>query len=952
MGDGWGFRLLGPLEVRHGDVLVPVPATKQRVLLAVLALAANEPVTVDRLITCLWGDRPPPSSRNTLQNYVLRLRRTLTVDDEPCPLVTTAAGYHLEADADAIDVHRFRTLLGSARSEVTAGEPESASELLDEALRLWHGDPLSDIPSEVLHREVVPGLVEQRMSAQEQRIDLALRLGRHRELVPDLIALTTEHPLRERMRAQLMLALYRCGRSAEALDVYRQASTVLAEELGIDPGTELQRVYQAVLTNDPDLTITDPVPGVAGLHPVVPRQLPAPIGFFVGRTQELRHLDSQLAAASNSALMVISAIGGTAGIGKTTLAVHWGHHNADRFPDGQLYVNLRGFDPSGAPVPSAAAVRGFLTALGVPAQQIPADSDERVMLYRSQLADRRMLVVLDNARDAEQVRPLLPGVPGCVVLVTSRNQLAGLVAIEGAVPLTLDLLTRDDAHDLLIRRLGVDCVEREQSVVDELIELCARLPLAVNIAAAHAALHPTRPLAALVDELRDAHRRLDTLSTGEAAADVRAVFSWSYRRLTPEAARVFRLLGVHPGSDIGLAAAASLTALDPGLTRRLLDELTRAHLVTERASGRYTFHDLLRAYAADQSHICDTESERQAALRRLCDFYTHTAYTADRILYSHRPPIQLAPPVPGARPEPLADVPSALAWLEAEHANLLAAQHTAAGHAWHLTVWQLAWTLYSFQVRRGRDHDRLAVWQAALEAAAHLPDPAPRILAHRLLGFVYSTLRCHEEGIGHLYQALALAEEHHDTHQQAHTHRGLASSWALRGDNRKAVDHATRNLDLVRTLNEPEWEAGALGTMGWYLAQFGDYDTARAHCHAALALHRQHRNLDGEAENLSSLGYIDHHTGRHRQAVDHYQQALIVYRCLGDISEVAGELDTLGHPYVALGEYERARTVWREALELYRQQGRDQDADRVRRQLDTLNHPDDQQLSGPRCGPV
>ena len=682
MGESWRFRLAGPLEVRRDGSPVPIDAAKQRVLIAVLALAAGEPVTVERLIACLWDDQPPLSARNTLQNYVLRLRRTLQVDG-PNLLVSSAAGYRLDTDPDTVDLLRFRSLARSARSDLAVGATESAAALLDEALGLWRGEPLMDVPSDVLRREVVPGLVEQRLNALEQRIGIDLDLGRHEERITELVALTTEFPLRERMWAHLMLALYRSGRTAEALDAYRQAGRTLAEELGIDPGPELRNLHQAMLTKDPLLTIADPTPEPvrrpSAAARIVPRQLPPPNTQFVGRAEEVRRLSAQFETGTGSPVTVISAISGTAGIGKTALALHWGHAHADRFPDGQLYVNLRGFDPADAPLPPLAAMRGFLAALG--ARNIPAGRDEQIALYRTHLAGRRMLVVLDNARDAEQVRPLLPGAPGCAVLVTSRDQLAGLVALDGAVPLTLDLLTHDEARDLLIRRLGRDRVEREPADVDELIDRCARLPLALNIAAAHAALHPNRPLAAFVDELRDSRRRLDALTTGEAAADVRGVFSWSYHTLSPAAARVFRLLGVHPGQDSSLLAAASLAGHDPDTTRRTLDELTCAHLIIEHSPGRYALHDLLRAYAAEQASVHDDDTERRAALQRLVDFYTHTACAAEVVLTPYRQRIELDAAASGVQPQPIPDSPAALAWLDAENANLLAAQRTAVAHA-------------------------------------------------------------------------------------------------------------------------------------------------------------------------------------------------------------------------------------------------------------------------------
>ena len=927
--------------MRHDGVPVPIAAAKQRILIAVLALAAGEPVPVERLISCLWDEQPPLTARNTLQNYVLRLRRTLAIDAEPAPLVSSAAGYRLDVDPDAVDVHRFRSLVRSARSTMAAGEPESAAALLDEALRLWHGEPLTDVPSEVLHREVLPGLVEQRLAALEQRIDLDLDHGRHEERITELVALSTEYPLRERIWAQLCLALYRSGRTAEALDSYRQATTILVEELGIDPGPELQRLHQAVLTNDPALTITAPAPELTRQRPatprVVPRQLPAPSAHFAGRAREVRHLSDQLATASESPLMVISAIGGTAGIGKTALAVHWGHRNAERFPDGQLYVNLRGFDPTGTPVPPMTALRRFLIALGLPARDVPADPDEQIALYRTQLAGRRMLLVLDNARDAEQVRPLLPGAPGCLVLVTSRDQLPGLVALDGAVPLTLDLLTQDEARDLLARRLGQDRLAREQAVVDELIERCARLPLALNVAAAHATLHPDRPLAEFVAELRDTHRRLDALSTGEATSDVRVVFSWSYRTLTPETARVFRLFGLHPGPDISLPATAALTGLDPGPARRAVDELTRAHLIIEHSPGRYTQHDLLRAYAADQATAEDTDADRQAALRRLTDFYLHTAVNTEQLLNPRAVPVQLDPPAPGVHPHPMSDQRAALAWLDAEYPNLLAAQQAAVTRAWHPLVWQLASSMTTTQVRRGHRHDNVTVWRAGLDASAHLPDPSTRMLALRRLGMALADLGRHDEGIAHLHQALALAEEHQDLDQQANTHRMLARSWEHHQDHRQALEHATRAFHLSSGLGQPAWEARALNQMGWHLAQLGEFDTARVHCEAALAIQRRHRDPGEEATTLDSLGYIAHHSGRHRQAVEYFQEALAQFADVGHILHTAETFENLGHPHAALGEDEQARAVWRKALDLYRRQGREQAADRVQRQLGALD---------------
>ncbi|MFC0547906.1 AfsR/SARP family transcriptional regulator [Kutzneria chonburiensis] len=902
MGEGWRFRLLGPLEVRHDGTVLPIAAAKQRVLIAVLALAGGEPVPAERLIECLWGDEPPITARNTLKNYVLRLRRTFQVDSGL--LATSAAGYRLDIDRDAVDVHRFQDAIKTAKHDEAS---------LDEALALWQGQPLADVPSDVLHREVVPGLMALRLAAREHRVDLDLNRGRHRELVDELLVLATENPLREGIWARLMLALYRSGRPAEALDAYRRAGEVLAEELGVDPGPELKKLHQAVLTRDPALTIT-------GKRATVPRQLPAATAHFVGRNAELAGLSARLPATP---LMVISAIAGTAGVGKTTLAVHWGHQHADRFPDGQLYVNLRGF--GGTPVQPATAVRGFLTALGQ--ANVPTEPDDQFALYRSLLAERRMLVVLDNARDADQVRPLLPGTAGCVVLVTSRDQLAGLVALDGAVPLTLDLFTHDEARDMLVRRLG-DRVEHEQAAVDELIEACARLPIALNIVAAQAVLNPTRPLAALAEELRDARRRLDVLGS---VADVRTVFSWSYQALSAEAARVFRLLGLHPGPDIGRDAAADLAALDLDRTDAALAELTRAHLVTEHA-GRHTMHDLLRSYAADQAR----DDDRPAALRRVVDYYLHTAHAADRAMDPHRRLAQFDPPGPDTHPTPIPDAAAAMTWFDAEDLNLVAAQQLAVDHGWHGAVWQLAWEVSGYHLRRGRRHDRVAMWRAAADAAEQLGDPIVRLRVLRLLGRAYADVGRHEEAREQLELALAVAEQAHDLEQQAHTHVTLAIAGERHADYRWSLTHALQACQLFEQIDRPVWKADALNLAGWMSAKLGEYDATYDYCGESLTIYRDRGDTEAEATVLDSLALAYRLDGRHRESVDHYQQALVLFRRHGVTNEIAQALDNMAQAHLALGEREQARAAWQEALEVYRRQDDVQNADLIQERLDAL----------------
>jgi DNA-binding SARP family transcriptional activator/tetratricopeptide (TPR) repeat protein len=924
----------------RGDAEVSLGSPQQRAVLAMLLVHAGAQVTPEDLVDGVWGEKAPETASHVIRVYIHRLRQALGREG-PGRIDSVGGGYALDLDAHSCDLTRFTRLLDHARQARSVGDPAGAADLYTEALRLWTGPALAGVPGPYAsaqgHR-----LNELRLSAQEEHLTTVVDLGHYDHAATELSTLTQAHPLRERLRELHMLALYGAGRQAEALTAFNNTRLLLREELGVDPGPGLRTMHERILAMDPALL--DPAPrsaappaATAAAGPVapIPAQLPADVPHFTGRT---RHLETLTALAGQAeTTVVVSAIGGTAGIGKTALAIHWAHQHAAQFPDGALYVNLRGFDPAASPLPPDTALRGFLDALGTPATRIPTGPEAQQGLYRSLLTGKRMLIVLDNARDTDQVKPLLPGTPGCLVLITSRNQLTTLIALNGAHTLTLDLLTPEEAHHLLTHRLGTPRIEAEPDATQELIELCARLPLALNITAARAALQPKRPLAAFVDELRDAHRQLDALSIGEATANVRAVFSWSYRTLAPAAARVFRLLGVHPAPDISLRAAAGLSGFDPDTTRHALDELARAHLIIEHSPGRYTLHDLLRAYAAEQAAAHEDDAERQAALRRVVDFYAHTAYAAELVLAPLRDSIPLDPPIPGMHPQLMPDASAALAWFDAENPNLLAAQQAAVGNAWHRIVWQLAWSLSTVQIRRGHRHDQVAVWQAALDAATHLPEPGARILAHRRLGIALADLGRHKEAIGHGRQALDLAEEHHGLGEQAAAHHMLAWIWEQRGDRQAlehALEHAEHTLDLRRALGEPAREAQALNETGWFLAQLGDFDTARTHCEAALAIQRRIRDPAGEADTLDSLGYIADHSGHHQQAIDYYQLALAVYAELGHLFQTADTLDNLGHAYAALAENEQAETVWRKALELYRQQGRDQAADRVRIQLD------------------
>ncbi|WP_405671983.1 ATP-binding protein [Streptomyces sp. NBC_01530] len=663
----------------------------------------------------------------------------------------------------------------------------------------------------------------------------------------------------------------------------------------------------------------------------VPRQLPAPPAPFVGRHHELDRLDTTVQSGSGAAnTVVISAIAGAGGVGKSWLALHWAHRNADRFPDGQLFVDLRGFSPDSDPMDPAVAVRGFLDALGVEPDRIPVAPHAQAALFRSLVADKRMLLMLDNAVDAAQVTPLLPGGDTCTVAVTSRNRLSGLITGHGAHHLSVDTLTDTEARGLFVARLGRARIEAEPAAVDELVGLCGGFPLALSIIAGRAHTHPHLSLADLADELRDG--ALDVLDDADPAASLPAVLSLSHHALTDEEAEVFGLLAIAPGPDIGLAAAGSLTGRGRSRTRAVLRRLEQASLIGQDAAGRYRMHDLIRRYAATAHDLA--HGTREAALRRVLDFYTHTAFTAANLLDSHRDPIELSPPAPDCRPQALPDIPAAMDWFDTEHNNLLAAQRTAVAHASHRTAWQLAWTLNDFHYRRGHRHDQLAVWQIAVDSAGQLPDPGARIIAHRLLGRAHVVLGHHQEAINALNQALALSEQQNDRALQANAHYTLASIWP---DGRRALEHARRALDLYRGLDQPIGEANALNAVGWYAARLGHHDTAREHCQAALALFQHHQDVSGQAQTLDSLGYIDHHSGHHQDAVQHYRHAISLYRDLDNTYEAADTLDRLGHSHAALGQHDLTREVWREARDLYRQQGRDQEAEQVEQQLDELD---------------
>jgi DNA-binding SARP family transcriptional activator/tetratricopeptide (TPR) repeat protein len=914
------FCLLGPLLVRRGGVTLPVAPGKQRAVLAALLLSTDRVVSFDELTEVLWGDAPPPSARVSVQNHVMRLRKAL---GDGARIRTQPHGYEICVGDSELDVSRFEAYLAAARAAARDGSWDAAAEQARAGLALWRGDPLADVESGLLAARDIPRLAELRLQAVEVRLDADLRLGRHAEVITEVQRLAAAHPLRERLHGLLMRALYRDGRQAEALAAYARARQILVDELGTEPGAGLRELHRQILGGDPALDAPAPALGAANSPaPLVPRQLPAAVSGFTGRAAELAALKRMLdkSAADGPGTVVISAIGGTAGVGKTALALHWAHQVADRFADGQLYVNLRGFDPSGVPMPAAEAVRGFLDALGVPPDRIPLQPEAQAGLYRSLLAVRRMLIVRDNARDEQQVRPLLPASPASLMIVTSRNQLAGLAAADRARLLTLDVLSRDEAVYMLTARIGAGRAAAEPGAVGEIVSLCGRLPLALAVTAARAEARPDFPLAALAAELRDRGGRLDALDAGDPAASVRAVFSWSYRQLSADAARMFRLLGLHPGPDISPPAAASLAAVaEPG-ARHLLAELTRAHLVAEHVPGRYALHDLLRAYAADQARNTDSEPERVAAVGRVLDHYLHTAGEGASMVRPSHGRIALAPPSPGTAPEQFTGHEQALAWFEAEYHVLLAAVALAVDSGLDNHGWQISWAMHPFLATRGHDLEWTAIKRmttaAAIRGDAAIIASGARDNAGTLGD--YQWVPEYYANMAKLYQQLG------NRRGQALCLYSLAALAEYQGQYAEALSYAEQSADLFRGIGDKAGETELLNAVGWYHALLGDHPQARGLCRQALALNTDYgsRHLEGNIWN--SLGYTEYHAGDLGEAAACYEHALSIFRTVDDRWGEADTLTNLGDIRRAVGELLEAREAWQQALAI----------------LDDLQHPD------------
>jgi DNA-binding SARP family transcriptional activator len=916
------LRVLGPLEVRVGDGWTAVPAPKWRALLAALLAEPNRVVTTGDLISELWGSSAPAGARKLVSGYVLQLRR-LIADPAGHRLVTQAPGYRLAVVREDIDAACFEDLLAAGRRALHDEDAAQASDLLTRALALWRGPALADVPRGPKAAAEADRLDELYLAAVELRIDASMRSGRTAGLVAELRALTAKHPLREQLWYRLMLVLEDSGRTAEALAAYSRAQAVIGTELGADPGPDLRQLHLRLLRGGPPdggrSTARPPILATSQpTRPVVPQQLPAPVRNFTGRTRELAAL-TKLMDQSGGRIpdgAAVCAISGPPGVGKTALALRWAQQATGRFPDGQLYVNLRGYDEDD-PVSAPHVLSVFLRGLGVDSRDIAADGQERAAQYRTVLAGRRALVVLDNARDAEQARPLLPGTSGCFVIVTSRDMLSGLVARNGAERMQLGALPVEDALALLRALLGAR-VDAEPEAAAALADLCCCLPLALRVAAERASARAAVPLASLVDELTDERQRLDLLDAGsDGGTAVRSVFSWSYRHLESAVARAFRLVGLHPGPDLEPYAAATLTGSTPRQARRLLADLARTHLIHETGPNRFGMYDLFRAYARELAGTEDGPAGHDA-LTGLLDYYLGTSAAAMDVLYPAETSRRPCMPRSAGLVAPVADAAAAQQWLDAERANLIAAAGHAADHGWPAHATLLSATLdryFSFGYHLA---EATSLHGHALRAARASGDCSAEAAALSHLGVVEAMRNGFSQAADYARQASVLFEATGNRAGLARALHRLALMERRVGQLQRSLEHATRCLMLCRQDDDRLGQARALQNLGTTKRVQGRFASAARDQRRALALFEELADRLGQSVTVRELGVIELRLGRLGPAADHLRQAQALCRETSNPNGQAAALSLLGLVQLRQGHHEQAVTCQQRALAAYR----------------------------------
>jgi DNA-binding SARP family transcriptional activator len=945
------FAILGPVRFDDGTGWREIPGVKLRTVLATLLVEANSAVSVDRLGEELWGPSQPASPAG-MYNHLSRLRRILG-DAEGERIQSTGHGYLIRVGPGELDVDVFDEHCGDGRRAAAEGRWAQAAQDLAAALALWRGQPLADVPSAGGWR--LGHLEEARIQALELRIEADLQLGRHQAVIGELLELAARFPLHEQFHRQLMLALYRAGRQAEALNAFLAVRRTLVDELGVEPSSELRALHRLILQGDPQLAApsakaaeaaetdaasatddTDKRADVASSPPPPPpAQLPAEAGDFTGRDAVVKHLCDLLhpTPAEGPARMLITAVTGMGGIGKTALALHVAHRLAAHFPDGQLYVELHGAaSPARDP---AQALGEMLRGLGVADADVPADPQARAAQLRTLTSGRRMLIVLDDSRDAAQIRPLLPGGGTCRVLVTSRSTLPGLA---GVVRVNLAPLDPPEALDLFTGIVGADRVYAEGPAVDEVLGYCAGLPLAVRIAASRLAVRPAWTVASMAARLAEERRRLDELRTEDVA--VRAGFRMSYAQLDDSApagpARVFRLLGLFPGRDLTAHAAAALFGLPLERAEDLLERLVDANLLQAPAPERYRLHDLLRSYAAELVQAEETAEERQAAAQRLVCWYVYACHQAVQQLDAVRPG---PPPAELTRAEPRFDPGGrehALAWLDSERLNILAVVWLADVHGPPAATWLLARSVKVYYGLRAHWSDYAETCTIGLANARAAGDGLAESRMLNALGALHSRTGEYDLALTEAGEALAIHRAAGDLGGQAAGLNTLGSITYQAGRHEQAIDWYEQSVRLRRQLGDDSKLALAIGNLALALTLGGRHQEAVEHCFEAMALARKDGMRFMEATCLTALGEAYLGLGRHDEAVDSLREGAAVYRKIGNQPAEGDTLEQLGAALLADGRAQEAREALIAAIVVYEACGDERAAAVVRTRLGDL----------------
>lgn len=861
------FAVLGPVEVSAAGQMLSGLAPRHRAVLAYLLLHAGTVISNERLASALWADNPPDTSRAQIHAAVTAIRRVLREAGADETLATRPAGYVALPGPGGLDLDDFATL--SAREAIAD---------LREALALWRGEALSGVRA-----EFVPGararLEERRLAVFERLADLELEAGGSEGLIDELSTWALAYPLRERLAGQLMRALHAAGRQADALAAGRRYRDSLAEQQGLDPGRAFLAIEQVILRDQP------PAPAVIS---TARSFLPYDVPDFTGRMVELDRITSAR----------VCTIDGLAGVGKTTLAVRAAHHLADRYPGGQLFVDLRAHTAGQTPVPATEALHTLLGQLGVPAERIPPAEADRCAMWRTELAHRSVIVILDNASDANHVRPLLPGTTESLVIVTSRRRLTDL---DGAHAVSMDVLPVQDAVALFTSIVG-ERARKEYVAAGDVLRMCGFLPLAVRIAAARLQHRPQWTVAHLANRLRDERRRLSELTTAERG--VAAAFALSYQHLPPRQQRLFGLLGLHPGRDIDVHAAAALTGATLDETEADLEELLDVHMLMQRDLDRYTFHDLMREHARAMA----VQEDAEAAIAGLLDHYLHTAAGAIDVLYpetKHR-----RPDLPQADSSRFDSAGAATAWLDAERANLSAVAAVETAHARDLSK-----VLYRYLFDNAHHSDALVIYSAALEAARRLGDEAAQAVSLANLGWLAFGNGMYSLAQQHFTQSIEHARAVSGAVDEARALHGLASVHQQHHDYALAIEHFGQSLSLFRGENDTFGEAVALNSLGGVQQQAGDFAVAEANLAASLSLFRQVGSHGGEADALNNLAETHRRQGRLSEARETYRQALSLYQRFGYRRGEARALNGLGATSADAGDVAEAAHYFASALE-------------------------------------